>query len=158
MIYSPNHLKYTPYPVILTQIHKYSNNSWKHQWKIKSNPNRYISKYHHKFDIRINSLMNYAKLNTHQCGILTRLFTEHIELNKYFHQYQIKDPNTEQIPPSPNCLFCNKTESVDHFITKCKKYKHQRRKTVALNVMEFVYVYDVLVYNLYHYHSEFVSL
>ena len=102
------------------------NKSWKSKWKQKSNPNRRITKYHHKFDSRINLLINKSNLNKHQCGIMIRLITEHIELNKYLYLHDIKCPKYNQIPLSPNCTFCNQIESTKHFFMNCNKYKPQR--------------------------------
>ena len=59
--------------------------------------------------------------------MIIRLITEHIELNEYLFGKQIKDPDTQTIPPSPFCNTCNKMEDVDHFLTKCNKYKKQRQ-------------------------------
>ena len=56
-----------------------------------------------------------------------RLISEHIELNQYLFKYQMKCPQTKQIPTSPNCHFCDTLESVKHFLLKCNKYKFQRQ-------------------------------
>ena len=126
--YIQSHLYHTPYSVNLTQIHKFVSKSWKKSWENKSNPNRMITKSHDRFNKRINFLINNAKLNRHQCGIIVRLITEHIELNKHLFKHQIKCPKTEQIPFSPNCQYCNQIESVTHFLTKCKLYNVQRNQ------------------------------
>ena len=125
--YNKTDLNCTPYSVTLTQVHKYVTKQWKSMWKIKSNPNKWITKLHNKYNTRIHSLINISKLNTHQCGIMVRLLTEHIELNQYLFKLQLKCPITKQIPPSPNCGHCEQIESVNHFLTKCTKYKFHRK-------------------------------
>ena len=59
------------------------NTQWRQQQKTKSNPNKWINKLHKQFDTRIYRLINASKLNKHQCGVIVRLLTEHIELNQY---------------------------------------------------------------------------
>ena len=92
--YKPNHFDKIPYPVILTQIHQFANNSGRKQWstqkRTKSNPNKWINKLHHKLDMRIHLLINVTKLNRHQCVIIIRPLTEHIELSLYLFKLQIK--------------------------------------------------------------------
>ena len=75
--YNPCHFQHIPYSVTLTQIHKYSSKSWKTKWKLKSNPLKWITKSHHNFNLKIHNLINKAKLNYHQCGIIIRLIAEH---------------------------------------------------------------------------------
>ena len=124
--FNTSKMNQTSYQVSLTQIHQECQKQWKSHWKINNNPNRLINKYHHKFTKKIHNLVSMANLNNHQCGIIIRLITEHIELNQYLHSKQIKCPTNDKIPPSPNCTKCNKPESVKHFLTSCKKYKYQR--------------------------------
>ena len=67
-------------------------------------------------------------LNPHQSAIITRMLTEHIELNQYLFKYKIKDPSNEQIPLSSKCIHCNKNESTIHYLLYCKKYRKLRHK------------------------------
>ena len=67
--YNKHNFKHVPYSVTLTQIYKFTTKSWKANWKVKSNPIRWLSIYHNKFDNRIHNLINTAKLNKNQCGI-----------------------------------------------------------------------------------------
>ena len=117
-----------PYSVTLTQIHKFINNKWKSSWKSKSNPIRWISKCHNKFNKNLSNIINYGKFNHHQCGIIIRMVTEHIELNQYLFKYNIKNPVNKKVPASPDCNYCEQLETVNHFLIKCKKYKFQRAK------------------------------
>ena len=126
--YKTNQLKHTSYQVTLAQIHKYTTKTWKAGWKTKSNPNRCITTCHNKYNTKIHNLINTAKLNKHQCGVIIRIITEHIELNQYIFKYQMKCPNTNKIPESPYCIQCDKLETVHHFLLKCKRYSHQRYK------------------------------
>ena len=140
--YIPQDINRIPYSVTLTQIHKYTNRTWKSKWKQKANPARLITKFHHKFDTRINQLISKSKLNRHQCGIMMRLITEHIELNKYLFFHNIKCPQTDQIPPSPNCNYCDQLETTNHFLINCRKYKMQRSKFFSkLNKINHKYQY-----------------
>ena len=75
---------------------------------------------------RIHDLINYAKLNKHQCGIIIRLITEHIEPNQYIFRLKLKYHKTNQFPSLPDCSFCDNIKSVNHFILKCKMYNNQR--------------------------------
>ena len=61
--YKMDQFKYIPYTVTLTQIHQYLNKLWKTTWKTKSNPNRWITKCHKRFNTKINTLILFAKLN-----------------------------------------------------------------------------------------------
>ena len=130
MVYDKHQYKYIPYTVTLTQIHKFVTKKWKNNWRKESNKNKLITKCHNKFNLNIHHLINYSKLNKHQCGIIIRLLSEHIELNKYLFKLQIKCPTKEEIPNSPECNFCNKKETVGHFLTKCNKFKKQRSKLI----------------------------
>ena len=63
--------------------------------------------------------------------MIVRLITEHIELNKYLYNKQMKSPSTKLIPSTPyyeNYLKNNiyNSETVQHFILSCPKYKPQR--------------------------------
>ena len=73
---------------------------------------------HNKFQKRIHTLINSAKLNAHQCGMIVRLITKHIELTQYLCKLKIGCSNTDDIVDSPNCNFCDQNESVNHFIMK----------------------------------------
>ena len=73
-------------------------------------------------------LINAAKLNVSETGIIIRLITEHIELNEYLFRLKLKCPKTKEIPPTNKCNTCYSIESVRHYILKCKKYKTQRQK------------------------------
>ena len=105
---------FIPHSITLTQIHKFLTKLWKRSWKIKSNPIRWITKFHNEFSKIIHILIN-------QTGIIMRLITEHIELNQYFFKCKIN-------AQTPECCFCNKIESTNHFLIKCKKFKIQRLK------------------------------
>ena len=126
--YKEEQYKYIPYPVTLTQIHKFTTKIWKSNWRVQSNPNRWITKCHSKLNNQIHLLINKANLNIHQCGIIIRLITEHIELNKYLFKLKIKCPKLDKIPDSPYCTTCDQIETVNHFINRCKTYKTHRKK------------------------------
>ena len=60
--------------------------------------------------------------------MIIRLLTEHIELNEYLYDKQIKCPIEKKVICSPICTNCDKEEieNVPHFLLSCDKYKIQR--------------------------------
>ena len=123
-----NHSYQTSYQVTLTQIYKLLINKWKSIWKQKANPNKHLTIYHKKYSTKLNTLINKSNLNHHQCGIIMRLLSEHIELNEYLHQKKLNCPINNKVPPSPNCIQCNEPENILHYIMQCKKFETQRHK------------------------------
>ncbi len=61
-------------------------------------------------------------------AIISRLLTNHIELNLFLHIFQMKDTNGE-IVDSPICDQCQTgaNESVEHFLMHCPSYHEQRQ-------------------------------
>ena len=126
--YNKNHFIDIPCSVTLTQIHQFITKKWKSLWILKSNPNKWITKCHSKFNRNIHILINKSKFNSHQCGVIIRMITEHIELNQYLYKLQLKCPVSNEIPSSPDCLTCRRPESTKHFLLHCKKFAQQRYK------------------------------
>ena len=123
-----HNLNQISYQVTLTEIHKALKNQWYNQWIKYRNPLRLLSMYHNHFTTKIYSLINYSNFNNSQCGMIIRFLSEHIELNEYLYNKQIKCPIENKLIQSPICTNCNQTEieNIPHFIMHCDKYKIQR--------------------------------
>ena len=62
--YDKSQFNQIPYSVTLTQIHQSLTKSWKNSWKKKSNPNKWISKCHSKFNNNINNFEHLFSIDT----------------------------------------------------------------------------------------------
>ncbi len=125
--YIPDKYKNIAYQTSLTQIHKNNHENWSNCWKFNKNPsfeNIFLFRNTHNAHRKIHKLTKY--INHHKLGIITRLITQHIELNHYLH-YKIK-PDHKKYEVSPICPNCSSfdEETVQHFILECKHYHHQR--------------------------------
>ena len=160
--YTPSSLNSISYPVILTQIQQHCMHKWKSSWKSKSNPKRIISQSHSKFCKKIYHLITMGNFNIHQTGIMVRLITDHMELNEYLFNKQIKCPKSDTIPDTPKCDQCNANESIYHYIMKCTKYNQQRSK-FRYNLCKISNIYRSneffqLKYLLFPYHTPNITI
>ena len=125
------HLKNTSYSVSLTEIHQFALSQWKTQCENALNTTKLYYKYNRgRFTNNIHKILKYGNFNSSQTGIIIRLITQHIELNNYMAQHQMKDRNTNDPILSPLCPNCpdKHEETVTHFLTKCKQYSNHRNK------------------------------
>ncbi|MBW0546471.1 hypothetical protein O181_086186 [Austropuccinia psidii MF-1] len=60
------------------------------------------------------------KLEKAQSSILNQLRSEHVGLNKYLKRIHLRG--------DPLCETCNRPESVNHFMTYCRRYKAQQKR------------------------------
>ena len=125
--------KNIPYSVTLTEIHQHSINEFKYQVEKKLNPDRLYYQFNNgKFTNKIFNIMKNGNFNKDQVGIITRIISQHIELNQYLYNKNLKDPNTNEKILSPMCNQCSNKdeESVSHFLMKCPKYTRQRTRMI----------------------------
>ena len=66
-----------------------------------------------------------ALMSRSETGVITRLRTEHIDLNVYNNIIFAKGTQT-----SMNCNECKRYETVRHYLLDCKKYKQQRKDLI----------------------------
>ena len=125
--------KNIPYSVTLTEIHQYSITEFKYQVEKNLNSDRLYYQFNNgKFTNNIFNIMKNGNFNKDQVGIIIRIISQHIELNKYLFNKNLKDPNTNEKILSPICNQCsNKSEeSLPHFLMKCPKYTRQRTRMI----------------------------
>jgi ribonuclease HI len=91
------------------------------KWKEKWNGTKQMTR-QQKFDKQPpgNHVLKFYKGRTRkECSIITQLRSGHVALNKYLHRIKATD--------SPNCIRCNQPETVEHYLTKCKRYIEPRK-------------------------------
>ncbi len=125
--YKQHEYKNITYQTTLTQIHKNIHEKWSNNWQSNPKPsyeNILIHRNTKNSHRKIHKLTKY--LNHHKLGIITRLITQHIELNHFLH-YRI-NPDHSKHSITPLCLNCSShdEETVHHFILECKHYNLQR--------------------------------
>lgn len=64
-----------------------------------------------------------AKLEKGRASVIFQLQSGHIALNAYLYRFSRNNSIL-----SPNCEICRVPETVDHFLTRCKRYKAQRNE------------------------------
>ena len=93
-------------------------------------------------------------------SIITKLITETIELNYYNYHFNKNKNKTK----SPKCLYCNKEESINHFLFECinpkyinhiKYFKHriktlevEYQKSIPLEIKYIIYGFNFYNYNI----------
>ncbi len=68
-------------------------------------------------------------MNTHQIAVMTRLLTNHIELNRFLCLYNMTDTdgNSVDVPYCNNCTQ-DSVESTEHYLLQCPAFHHHRQR------------------------------
>ena len=102
--YEPTLTKLISYSVSRTEIPQFSISQWKMLCSNSLNPSKYYYKYNKsRFSNKISRLLSTSNFNKSQSGVMIRLISQHIELNKYLSHHNIEDPNTNKNVISPLC-------------------------------------------------------
>ncbi len=116
------------YRTTMTQIHKHVIDRWNETWTKKelSWSNAFLKKHITNITRKFYNISKH--MNTHQMAIMSRLLTNHIELNQFLCLYNMKDADDNSVD-MPYCNNCdqNAVESVEHYLLRCPAY-HQNRQ------------------------------